>query len=128
MSKHVTMTVHKGCPRDILISVSQEIADVLKNAGISPTGVHVAALFHVAVCAVKAAVPAQGQMPSYGLLLKLLTGVMTGTEWNAEEVEFFNKEMTELIVSAGGSTMPDNTTEDTVTGATFMAPATDLVH
>ena len=101
--------VYEGSPRDIIVKMSEQIAEVLRQSHMPITGVGIVALMHVALCMVHAGVddPTNcGNMPSFKTLLRVLTHGFSQDNWSAEELEEFEGEFARMVESLGGSKIP----------------------
>ncbi len=101
--------VYQGTPREIVIRVSTEIADILQAAGTQPTGIHLLAMLHLVACIVRMETespnPASGRMPSFSSMLSLLTHHVSATAWTDEEARAFDTEFASIVESLGGHKM-----------------------
>lgn len=123
----------EGTPSHIIEKLSGEIGDALRKANIPPTGLHVLAMFHVALSCIQNVmekgdeVASLGKMPSFSLILNLITrGMMDpAAEWPEETRKVFGAEFMEIVESLGGIKLDTPTHQS---GSLFMAPASKEVH
>lgn len=97
----------EGSPSEIMRKLSDDMVEVLQAAGIQPSGVHALAMCHCLVAMIRAGQDCKGEqgvglMPSFRMLLGVLTHGLSGVAWGAEEKEQFNDEFCRIIESLGG--------------------------
>ena len=100
-------TVIEGSPSDIMRRLSGEIIEVLQRSGMQPTGIHALALCHAMLAMIKAGIdcrndPGVGEMPSFKMLLGVLTHGMSGAKWTNAEKQDFDDEFCKIVESLGG--------------------------
>lgn len=127
------VTTYAGSPHDIVKAICEEINVALRRAGISPTGVHIIAMMYLVAATTKEGMsdpsPQLGKMPSFKLLLMVLTKVMAGDEkFSEEESEFFKTEFTDMVKSLGGCEISMETTPVHHKHITYMSPPSKEVH
>lgn len=122
----------EGTPGEIIGKLSEDVANALRKAGIPPTGLHVIAFFHLALSCIKNVEEngdkTLGKMPSYKLLLNLVTRALIDESWPDVERDLFSKEFMEITESLGGMKLDTPSTGKAVSTTMFMAPPSKEVH
>lgn len=123
------VTTYAGTPQDIIHALCEEFTNAFHRAGLQPTGVHLVALLYLVVSTIRTGTenpnPTTGKMPSFKLLLMILTKVLAGGDYSKEETEHFTKEFTELVQSLGGHVIPSQPFHKETS---FIAPPSKEVH
>ena len=127
--------LYQGSPAEVIVALSQEVNQALGQAGIAPTGVHILGMIWTVACAIRGnkvdaanGKSEMGNMPSFKMLLSLLTRGILGTSWNEKQWEEFNKEFVEIIKSLGGKVANANSYTPTSNQPVFLAPASKEIH
>ena len=102
--------VYQGSPKDITKQIAEEMLDVIQNAGIGWSGVHAVAMLQIVISMYNSInKQAVGVMPSFEMMLTLLTRGISRTEFTPEEAEKLNAEFCIMVESLGGSKLPKGT-------------------
>mgnify|MGYP001566860345 CR=1 FL=1 len=128
--------MYQGSPSNIVMSIAQELIQVLEGAGVKPTGVHLIALLHVVTSAIhngrkewENGDTSLGQMPSYKTLLSFITRTTRGQQFTPEEAKAFGTEFIEVIKSLGGEVIPTVEAQQLPKDAQMvMAPLSKEIH
>lgn len=120
-------TVIEGSPSDIMRELSGEIVEVLQAAGIQPTGMQALAMCHALVAMVRAGIdcrdePGVGQMPSFAMLLGVLSHGLSGSKWTDDERKQFDEEFCKIVESLGGHKLAPGEPRRSGTQPIIMSP------
>lgn len=126
------LTTYSGTPSDIMEHLTKEVADVLENAGVMPTGVHLLAMVHLVAGMIKSEMESPsarlGKMPTFKLLVSVLARNLTNTPYSPEETASFNEEFKGMVESLGGFTVAATGAPAPPKQEVFMAPMSKEVH
>jgi hypothetical protein len=135
-----TGKMYTGSPGEIINAMADEITNALSAAHLQPTGVLLVAMMHVLAQAVYSGRLAlaegdteMGQMPSFSLLLSMLTRISMGQQMTLEEGTRLVTEFVEMTKSLGGNAidMSQPGAQPFTTGLSgplFLSPPDKQVH
>lgn len=122
---------YSGTPKEIIVKISEELAQMLAESGRPPNGLTVLAMLHVAACMVKAGNDAAavfeandlGIMPSFKSSLAVLVHGLLASDWTTEELIAFDQDFVRIIESLGGTKLPKSGDVPPI-----MAPMSNVTH
>lgn len=118
---------YSGTPREIIIELAKEVTEALSKQGIGPNGANIIAMMHALACSLGAKdMPQIGKMPSFGLMLAVFRHGYLGSDWSSEEIDQFNQEISEIVLSLGGVKLDGQ--EQKIKRAMIVSPMSKEVH
>lgn len=118
----------QGTPAQIIIDTAEEMADAMKKADIKPTGIHVLATIHLAMSLMStgsAIGGTMGKMPSFKMVLTMMTRSLHPSGWTVEAAKEFDEEFGILVESLGGKKVSE---EGDSTSQLMLSPPMGGIH
>lgn len=118
------MHVYQGTPTEVLEQMAKNLSEILTNAGVPPTGLHVLAMMHLVACTWYGRTKdTNGKMPDFKTMLAVFVKTATQSKWTDTEVDEFVEDFKRLVNDIGGMTYNSKDTP-----LPFLVPKTDIVH